>query len=126
MTLSIPISHANARLTATCDFADAGSSASRLRLYDAADNLLVTMVLTKPCGTVAAGKLTLTQQDLSGDLIVAQGTATKGVWISGAGSIVAEGTVSDETGDGDFKVGGAAGTLIYAGGRAILGLTELT
>jgi hypothetical protein len=126
MTLAISVEHNNALLAATVAFADTGSANSRIRLYDASDVVLVTMTLTKACGTVVDDKLVLQQLDPSGDLIAVTGEAVTGVWISGTGAVVAEGTVSDEAGSGDFKVAGTTGTMLYAGARAILGVTELT
>lgn len=125
MTITISIAHNNARLAGTIAHADAGTPASRIRLYDASDVLLATMVLSKPCGAIVANKLVLEQADPSGDMVVAQGAAVKGVWISGAGDPMLEGSVTDEAGDGDFKVSGTTGTMLYAGARAILGTTEL-
>ena len=126
MTLAISVEHNNALLAATVAFADTGSANSRIRLYDASDVVLVTMTLTKACGTVVDDKLVLQQLDPSGDLIAVSGSAVTGVWISGTGAIVADGTVSDEAGTGDFKVAGTTGTMLYAGARAILGVTALT
>ena len=126
MTLAISIAHNNARLQATADYADAGALNSRIRLYDVADVLLVTLTLAKPCGAIVANKLVLEQADPTGDMIPVQGSATKGVWINGANEVVGEGTVTDEAGDGDFKISGTTGTLLYAGARAILGTTQLT
>ena len=54
--------HALARLQATQAFADSGPAASTIALYDAAEQLLVTLTLTKPCGQITeAGYLVLTQ-----------------------------------------------------------------
>lgn len=125
MTLAISIAHNNARLAGTIAYADTGAGASRIRLYDASDVLLATMILKKPCGAVVNNKLVLDQADPSGDLISTQGSAAKGVWLNGNGDVVAEGTVTDEAGSGDFKVSGTTGTMLYAGARAVLGATEL-
>ena len=126
MTLAVSTAHNNARLAATVTFADTGTTNSRIHLYDAGDVLLVTMTLAKPCGAIVADKLVLEQLYLVGDLIETTGTAVSGVWVNGDDDVVAEGTVSDDAGSGDFKVGGTSGTTLYAGGRAILGTTELT
>lgn len=126
MTLSVSTAHNNARLAATLAFADTGASNSRIHLYDASDVRLVTLMLDKPCGVIVADKLVLEQLYLVGDLIATTGTAVSGVWVNGDDDVVAEGTVSDDAGSGDFKVGGTSGTTLYAGGRAILGTTELT
>ncbi|MGP1680773.1 MAG: hypothetical protein ACTS8S_00395 [Giesbergeria sp.] len=126
MTLAVSTEHNNYLLNATVAFADTGPENSRIRLYDAADTLLVTLVLAKPCGEVLADALVLDQEDPAGDLITAQGSVVTGVWLNGEDTVVATGTVSDEAGSGDFKVTGTTGTLLYAGGRAILGVTALT
>ena len=126
MTLAISVEHNNARLAATVAFADTGSANSRIHLYDAADTLLATMVLDKPCGAVVADVLELVQLDPVGDMVAVTGSAVTGVWVNGSDDVVAEGTVSDEAGSGDFKVSGTTGTMLYAGARAILGVTALT
>lgn len=126
MTLSISIEHNNARLEGSRAFADLGTDPSRILMYDASDVLLVAMVLTKPCGEVVSNKLVLSQADISGDMILTTGSATKAVWVNGLNQVVAQGTVTDDAGSGDFKIAGTSGTLLYAGGRAILGTNELT
>ena len=76
----ISAAHALARLQATLAFADSGPEASRINLYDAAEQLLVTLTLTKPCGQIAeGGYLLLTQANGSGDMILASGLAATGV-----------------------------------------------
>ena len=133
-----------AQLAATVAFADTGTTNSYITIYDAAENLLVTVQLAKPCGTVttgvlqlhqeapggdliaASGVLQLHQEAPGGDLIAASGVATRASWFAGNGSLVAQGDVTDEAGAGPFILGGAAGTQLYAGGRAILGVTEIT
>ena len=65
-----------ARMQAVADQIDAGA-AGKLKLYTAADALLVTLTLADPCGTAAAGALTL---DFDPDITAAasgSGTATK-------------------------------------------------
>lgn len=115
-----------AQLAATVAFADTGTTNAYITIYDAAENLLVTVQLAKPCGTVTDGVLQLHQGALGGDLIAASGVATHASWFAGNGSLVAQGDVTDEAGVGPFILGGAAGTQLYAGGRAILGVTEIT
>lgn len=117
---------AAAQLEATVAFADTGSANAYIAVYDAAENLLVTILMAKPCGAVTAGVLQLHQQLPGGDLIVASGIATHAAWFAGNGTLVARGSVSDEAGLGPFILGGTAGTQLYAGGRAILGVTEIT
>ncbi len=121
----ISTEHNNARLVATGAFADTGPGPSSIALYDAAQVLLATIILAKPCGTVVDDELRLIQASATGDLIGASGLAASGVWYSGSGAVVAEGAVTDSSGAGPFVLGGAAGTQLYAGGRAILGNTAV-
>ena len=123
----IPAAHALVRLQATLAYADAGSDASRIALYDAAEQLLVTLTLTKPCGLITAdGSLLLTQASGGGDMILVSGQATTGVWMTGDGKLIARGLVTDEAGQGHFKLLGSTGTQLYAGGKAILGETRIS
>ena len=122
----ISADHALVRLQATLAYADAGQDASRIALYDAAEQLLVTLTLTKPCGQITAdGSLLLTQASGGGDMILASGQAAIGVWATGEGKLIARGQVTDEAGKGHFKLLGSAGTQLYAGGKAILGETRI-
>lgn len=122
----ISAAHALARLQATLAFADSGTQASRIALYDAADQLLVTLTLTKPCGAIGPdAALRLTQASGGGDMIEASGQAVKAVWSTSDGQLIARGLVSDEAGDGHFKLLGSTGTQLYAGGKAILGETRI-
>ena len=135
MTLAISPAHANARLQGTMAFADSGAQNARIRLYatarpaTAGDPLatpLVEITLTKPCGEIDAGVLTLVQADPGGDLIAETGAALWARWINGDEMLIADGSVTDAAGDGDFKVSGTAGTLLYAGARALLGISTLS
>lgn len=121
----ISAEHKAALQNATIAFADTGPNPSRIEFYSSTDLLLATVILTKPCGTVAGGYVRLTQQSASGDMIAADGVAVRAQWVSGSEMLVASGPVTDETGDGPFVLEGAAGTQLYAGGRAILGVTEI-
>ena len=122
---TISVAHNNARLAATVIFADTGSAASKIEIYDAADVLLATISLSKPCGAVASDLLVLTQADPTADLITTTGVAHHATWRSGSGLVVAQGPVTDATGDGPFVLAGAAGLALYAGGLAILGTTAI-
>jgi hypothetical protein len=86
----------------------------------------VEIVLAKPCGAIDAGVLTLVQADVGGDLIAETGTALWARWVNGDEIHVADGSVSDAAGDGDFKVSGTTGTMLYAGARALLGISTLS
>lgn len=125
-TFEISAAHALVRLQATANFADSGPGASTIALYDAAEQLLVTLTLTKPCGQITeAGSLVLTQASGSGDMILASGQAAIGVWATSDGKLVGRGLVTDEAGLGHFKLLGSTGTQLYAGGKAILGETRI-
>ena len=115
-----------AHLAATVALADSGSGNSYIVVYNAAAAPLATLHLAKPCGTVSGAVLRLSQQEPGGDLIAETGIATSASWFAGNGILVAQGAVTDESGPGPFILGGSAGTQLYAGGRAILGETEIT
>ena len=122
----ISAAHALARLQATLSFADSGPTASTIALYDAAEQLLVTLTLTKPCGQIVeGGYLVLTQASGSGDMILASGQAAIGVWATSNGQLIGRGLVTDEAGAGHFRLLGSTGTQLYAGGEAILGETRI-
>ena len=122
----ISAAHALARLQATLAFADSGPDASRIALYDAAEQLLVTLTLTKPCGQITeGGTLLLTQANGGGDMITTSGQAATGIWSTSDGKLVGLGLVTDEAGLGHFKLLGSNGTQLYAGGKAILGETRI-
>ncbi len=132
--LELSKAHNDVRLMGTIVFADLGPLASKIHYFstvrgalgaDPGAAPLVTMVLKKPCGVVVDHVLVLQQAAAGGDLITAQGSAVWARWVNGAGAIVGEGDVSDEAGEGLFKVSGTTGTLLYAGARAILGVTEI-
>ena len=135
MTLAISAAHNAARLQGTLAFADTGAQNSRIRLYatarpatggDPLASPLVEITLAKPCGAINAGVLTLVQTDAGGDLIAETGTALWARWVNGDEMHVADGSVSDAAGDGDFKVSGTMGALLYAGARALLGTSTLS
>lgn len=86
----------------------------------------MTVNLTKPCGTLESGSIRLKQAAANGDQITADGVAAKATWLNRNGETVAEGTVSDSVGTGDFKISSAAGTSLYAGGYVVLGVTDLS
>ena len=65
-------------------------------------------------------------------MVMATGLPRWGLWVNGAGAIVAEGSVTDEASGGDFWVAGGAtppgdtSPLLQAGGLVLLGATSLT
>lgn len=123
-------------LQALVAYADSGSGAARVQVYATArpttagdapgGTAIATLVLTKPSGTVVDGVLSLTQASAVGDLIAANGAAVWARWETSAGDPVADGDVTDMAGDGPFKLAGADGVNLNAGGRAILGAVALT
>lgn len=104
----------------------ARGAGSRLHFLSASSVTLAVLVLASPCGEIVGNKLVLAQADPEGDLIAANGSAVSALWYSYDDVLLASGAVTDEAGAGPFKLSGTTGTLMLAGGRAILGLTELT
>lgn len=140
MTMVIGTDHAMAQLAASIAFADAGAQPSRIRLYADAGaatgaaptgDPLAEIALDKPCGSIAAGKLTLYVADPAGALVLTTGQPRAAQWISGAGLLVAAGSVTDMDHAGDFRIGGAPTApgddtpTLYAGGLVLLGAVVL-
>lgn len=117
--------HNEARLAASLAFANTGAGNSTIEFYasdyPSTTSLVAVAVLSKPCGVVAAGVLTLTQDAAEGDLVTGTGAVSWGRWKDGSAQIVIDADVSDTTGTGFFKIAGTAGTLLYAGGSLLLG-----
>ena len=124
------------QLAVSLAFADSGAEPSRILLYaDAgaaagaapAGDPLAEIVLAKPCGTIAAGKLTLHPANAAGAMVLANGTPRAAHWVSGEGRLVGAGTVTDMAHEGDFRFGGATtapgddSPALYAGGLVLLG-----
>lgn len=122
-------------LQAFVNYADAGAGPSRIKIYGTTrpatsgdapgGSPLVTLVLTNPCGAVTSGELSLTQASVIGDLITTNGAAVWARWETGDGFPIADGDVTDMAGDGPFRLAGADGVTLNAGGRAILGAVTL-
>ena len=140
MTMVIGQDHALAQLAASIAFADTGAQPSRIRLYaDAgaatgaapAGDPLAEITLAKPCGTIAAGQLTLHVADAAGALVLVTGQPRAAQWVSGDDKLVAAGTVTDMDHSGDFRIGGASTApgddtpTLYAGGLVLLGAVVL-
>lgn len=131
--LAITAEHNDARLLSSRDYADSGTGPSYIELFDTArvqvtdppgSTPVVRLVLSKPCGVLVDHKLVLDQADNTGDLIArdsAAGGVLWGRWYRSDGKVVGDADASDAAGDGFFKVAGSVGTLMYAGGRALLG-----
>lgn len=82
---------------------------------------LVTVVFARPAAVLVGHELVFEQGDLTGDMILVQGSAASFDLFNGAGVALGTGDVSDLAGTGAMKVSGTTGTLLYEGARAILG-----
>ena len=90
-------------------------------LYDAASVALATVVFAKPAVSLVEHELVFAQNQAGGDLINVEGGAAAFELYSGSGVLLGSGTVTDMAGAGPLKIQGTAGTLLYAGARALLG-----
>jgi len=130
MTLAITSSHNEARLTGSLNYLDSGSANAAVRIYGGArpatpqdtpsSAMLVQIELTKPCGSIVAGVLTLTQQ--ADGLIVESGTATWARIVNGDGATALDCDAGQ--GAGAWEVQLVQATL-YAGGDAKIDLAQL-
>ena len=133
---------AAAQLAATIARADQGAGFACVRIYSTpqpasiavprTDTPQAEVVLAVPCASIVGGALVLHVADPDGTLVTATGLPRWGLWVNGAGAIVAEGSVTDEANGGDFWVAGGAtppgetSPLLQAGGLVLLGTTSLT
>ena len=124
--LIITQAHRDARSQATLTYADLGAGSAKIDMYDASNNLLVSMSLKKPSGTIIGGFIVLQQFNATGDLILLDGDAVLGKLVNGNGVLMAQGDVTDAAGLGPFKLSGTTGTTLYAGAYALLGATALS
>ncbi len=129
MTIAITTAHNNARLAGTVAYLDTGTANAAVRVYGGtrpatpADTptsaMLVQVSLTKPCGTVDAGALTLTQ--LEDGLITETGTATWARIVNGDGATAFDCDAGQGAGAWTVQL---AQVNLYAGGDArIVGAT---
>lgn len=139
MTMVVGAAHALAQLAATLVFADTGPLPSRIYLYEHPDMAtgaapyvapIAEITLAKPCGTLAAGSLTLHTAG-AGGMVLSDGTPHAAQWVNGDGALVAAGTVTDMANGGDFRIGGSPtlpgedSPTLYAGGLVLLGAVVL-
>jgi hypothetical protein len=123
MTVTISQAHNEARLGGTKSYLDTGSSNARIRVYNGTrpasggtpTTMLVEIALDKPCGTVAAGVLTLSSSDLP--LIANSGTATWARIVNGNGDYAFDCDVSATGGAGEVQL---PSTTLFAGGKTQL------
>lgn len=123
MTVAITQAHNDARLTGTVNHLDSGTGNAAVRLYGGtrpatpADTpgsvMLVQIPLSKPCGTVSAGVLTLTQ--LEDGLIGSTGTATWARVVNGEGATAFDCDCGEGPGAWEVQL---AQTSLFAGGAA--------
>lgn len=123
MTIGLTIKHANARHNGSIADLDSGTGNAAVRIYGgvrpATSNdvpgsaMLVQISLTKPCGTVAGGLLTMTQ--LEDGLIAETGDPTWARFVDGDGATCFDADAG--AGAGAWEVQLAQATL-YAGGDA--------
>jgi hypothetical protein len=115
ITISAALSEA--RLVATAEFFDTGSGQARLQLFDDTTGrvLLAEILLPKPCGTIAAGVLTLTP---SGEvLVLTTGKVTSADLMNGAGVLGAANLPVAATDDTSIAAPiRLPDTQLYAGG----------
>lgn len=138
--MTIGPEHVLVQLAASLAFADTGALPSRILLYADAGAAtgaapvgepLAEIALAKPCGTIAAGTLTLHVADPAGVMVLVTGIPRAAQWISGAGHLVGAGAVTDMDHGGDFRVAGGAtpdgddSPMLYAGGLVLLGAVVL-
>ena len=113
MTTRVALRAINAQLQATADQLDAGagdgasieirSGTKPAAVGDAATGtLLATLQLTKPCGTVSGGVLTLTTAFDA--VVVAAGGATWARWLDADGAVLMDTDVSVAGGAGEVQL----------------------
>jgi len=125
MTLRISTAHNEARLAATLEQLDAGAESAAIQVFGGtrpgsisetpSSAMLVEIELTKPCGTITSGVLTLTQA--ADGLIAASGQATWARFVSGDGAVVMDSDCSDMAGAAAVKL---VNTQLNEGGDARL------
>ena len=123
MTLALTTKHANARHQGSINDLDTGTGNAAVRIYGGdrptapadmpTSPMLVQISLTKPCGTVAEGMLTLTQ--LADGLIAETGIPTWARFVDGNGTACFDCDAGQ--GEGAWEVQ-LAQAILYAGGDA--------
>ena len=123
MTLAITSAHNEARLQGTASFLDSGVGNAAVRIYGGvkpdtpADTptsaMLVQIELTKPCGTISGGVLTLTQ--LTDGMISETGIASWARIVNGNGATAFDCDAGEGIGSWEVQL---AQTHLYAGGAA--------
>ena len=117
-----------ARLLAFRDLVDSAAQKGYIEFYSAARPGSITgtytpaarATLARPCGTMVTGYLKLVPDAAGGEMVTTTATILWGRIFKGDGTPVADGDVTDESGDGAFKLAGTAGTTLFAGGYLLL------
>lgn len=132
---------AAAQLAATVAFADAAPGASAVLVYTtvypgagAAEGVPAqfTVALAKPCGTIAAGALTLNVADPLGTMVLSNGVPKWARWQRSDGVVLYDGAVSNVAGAAFFTIEGGttppgeSAPLLLAGGLVRLGPVVMT
>jgi len=95
--------------------ANQGAGNSLIRIYSTtrpaqpgahSDSPMCEIVLSKPCGSIDNGQLSLTAAD-SG-MVLTPGTPRWAEWLAADGALLLDGEVTDAAHEGDFVVSGAA------------------
>lgn len=104
---------AEAQLLAAIAFADAAAGPCEIVLYTTTQPApgapegvppQAVITLAKPCGSVTAGALTLTPADPTGALVLKTGVPRWARWRRSDGVALADGSVTNPAGGGDFTV----------------------
>lgn len=102
---------ATAQLEAALARLDAGAGNARMRVFstltppEASDTPMCELTLPKPCGAVSGAQLTLAAPDAA--LVMVAGLPRWAVLVAGDGVALHVGDVTDDAGDGFYKVTGA-------------------
>lgn len=112
------------RLRALTRALDADAVAGQLRLYNATDDLLVTLTFPKPSLSGVSGNV-LTMHNPAPANVLVSGVATHGELLDGADSLVATVSVG-ATGDTAAFIINAATTQLYAGAEITVTAATLT
>lgn len=86
MAPTYPTATINSRLTDVINAIDAAGGNASCRLYDGGSNLLSTLQLGRPCGTVAAGVLTFSGMPWLDPAAAATGTPVSAKIVDSAGT----------------------------------------
>ncbi len=131
MTVAVTAALNDARLQAVANWLDTGSGNAAVRIYPSprpatpADTpttaMLAQISLTKPCGALTNGVLTLTPE--ANGLIAETGTATWARIVNGNGDTAFDADVGQGTGDWEIVLVQAN---LYAGGDVALHAATLS